>query len=92
LSPDGRLAAVTGVGIAGSRYEFVLLTVDVATGRVLNRRAMFSTDSKWRQLADFQGLAFTDASTLRVAWYALPVGADRMYELAEVLHVETLRL
>jgi hypothetical protein len=36
------------------------------------------------------GLAFTDDHTLRVAWYVLPPGANRVYDVSEVLKVSTL--
>ena len=86
LSPDGRHVAV---GLA-SQTEYMLATVPVAAAPRVRNTVLGSTGDNRKAPGDVQGIAFTDDRTVRVAWYVLPPGADRVYDLAEVLKVSTV--
>jgi hypothetical protein len=98
LAPGARLAAIVSQRFVERpdlpmphrwRVEHRLRIVEVATGRVLTNRVL--VEQIGDQVADVRGLAWSDPTTLRVAWYALPLNADRLYDLTEVLQVETVR-
>ena len=97
LAPGGRLAAIVFQHLVERpdlampqrwRVEHRLRIVEVATGRVLSNRVL--VEQIGSQAAEVRGLGWSDPTTLRVAWYALPLNADRLYDLTEVLQVETV--
>ncbi|GIJ60941.1 hypothetical protein [Virgisporangium aurantiacum] len=89
LSPDGRHVAVGLSRLGADRTDFILATVPVAARPRPRSTVLGSTGDNRNTPGDIQGIAFTDDRTVRVAWYVLPPGADRVYDLAEVLKVNT---
>jgi hypothetical protein len=77
-------------GTPGNQTDTATLTVtDMTRGcRVVERDLPASM-----RLVDSNGLmAWTDEHTLRLGLVALPANADRLYELSEVLRIETVEV
>jgi hypothetical protein len=89
LSPDGRHVAVGLTRLAADRADYVLATVPVTAAPRPRTATIGTTTDNRKAPGDIQGIAFTDDHTVRVAWYVLPPGADRVYDLAELMKVST---
>jgi hypothetical protein len=96
LSPDGRTVAFTHARPVGDRVTYVLVSValnGVGTREVgIREQEIFTTDARAKIPGDVSGLAFTGNGSVRVAWYALPADANRVYELSTVLKVASFHV
>lgn len=86
LSPDGRTVAVAVGRFTADRAAYELLGIEVATGRVGRTQEIAVLDGK-SKASGLLGMAFAGNNRLRVAWYAFPPDANRVYELAELMKV-----
>lgn len=92
LSPNGRLVAVPYhrlLNRTGSGREQRLAVFDIATG-ALRADQLVGTPRRAPVPGGIQGVAWADNTTVRVAWGAVPEGADRVYSVAEVMKVVTV--
>jgi hypothetical protein len=84
LSPDGRLAAVT----YRTGDELRITVLDTETGASRATRTLPALPQP--AIVDVYGIAWTDATSVRVAWASLPRDADRLYQLEELLKTQTV--
>jgi hypothetical protein len=89
LAPGGRYVACTYR--TGDQADTAKLTVtDMTTGRRVVERDL---PSSMQLSAHPNGLmAWADEHTLRLGLVALPANADRLYDLSEVLRIETVKV
>jgi hypothetical protein len=90
LSPDGRhLACYTMVAPKGSGPTTSRLTIgDLSTGR-----QVFARDFGPEFVVGwYKSLAWTDDHTLQLAALQLPAKKDRVYDIRDVLKVETIKI
>ncbi len=88
LSPDGRTVALVARKTSAGKIRYQVITVDVATGRVAPPQEITTVDELTFGHG-ILGLAFSDNHTVRVARYAFPADADRVYEISQLLKVST---
>jgi hypothetical protein len=90
LAPDGRhLACYTTVDAKeGGPITTRLTITELSTGRRVTERD-FASDIV---VGWYETLGWTDDHTLRLGLFQLPPGVDRLYELHEVLKLETIKI
>ncbi|MCW6004449.1 hypothetical protein K1W54_07605 [Micromonospora sp. CPCC 205371] len=84
LSPDGRLAAVA----YRTRDELRITVLDTETGASRATRTLPTVPQP--AIVEVYGIAWTESTSVRVAWASLPRDADRLYQLEELLKSQTV--
>lgn len=89
LSPNGRMVAVSYTSDDAHR----LALLDTATGAVRVDHVLRAANPVQAKVAgSIYGIAWSDATTVLVAWAELPENPDRIYELDEVLRTIQVRV
>jgi len=89
LSPDGRLVAMSYNVLEDG--EVWLAVFEIATGRIRLRKLVDQRTASREMVDGFAGAAWTDSSTLRVAWTRIR-NQDRVNQIEDVLDVRTYRV
>lgn len=97
LSPDGRLAAVSYLGVTGPDDDVFTHRVgvfDVATGQLRGEQVIEEQSMRFVRAVGMTplGFAWSDHYTLRTAFAVLPDRPTRVYRIEELLRIETLRV
>ncbi|MEH1056194.1 hypothetical protein V6U89_13380 [Micromonospora sp. CPCC 206171] len=86
LSPDGRSLAAVHRPLADSRKQRLGIW-DVGTGRQLADVPVGTLTGDPATAGTVYGLAWDDDRTARAVWAQLPPGADRVYQVPEVMRI-----
>jgi hypothetical protein len=84
LSPDGRLAAVT----YRTGDELRVAVLDTETGAIRATQTLPTVPQP--AIVDVYGIAWTELTSVRVAWVSLSRDADRLYQLEELVKTQTV--
>lgn len=95
ISPDGRSVAVVSTSTRAKGFQRKLTVFDINAGVVRLERILADVDppdtSRWVD-GGVVGMAWLDASTLRVAAVEMPPNPTRVYRIDEVLKLDTFGL